>query len=91
MSEKINQDLLEKVSGAVIGVISSRSDLNVKEVHLNQNTKELVSGNIYLLGHVLMDIHEILELDVDYPPLSEFKLFETVEEIIHYFYNKLSE
>lgn len=89
MKLELNQEVFDKVQAAVLACLTQRLGIDEHNMTFESDVKELSGGNIYLFGHALIDIHEVFDLKVQYNPLTEFETFQTVEDVVNYFYGYL--
>jgi 3-oxoacyl-ACP reductase-like protein len=75
----------KEVKIVTLNCFSKRLKMEMNEISLDAPIKELVNNNMYVLSHILVDIHENLELDtISYPINQESELFPTVQSVIDY-------
>jgi len=73
----------KEVRIVTLNSFSKRLKKEMGEIPLETPIKELVQNNMYILSHILLDIHENLELDtLAYPINQEAQLFPTVQSVI---------
>lgn len=87
---KEQEELVNEVLSTIFAVVSARLEINPKTIDFDLKTSELFSDNIFLFGHVLIDIHEEFDLLVEYQPLTEFDIFKNIQDVCDYFVTKVS-
>lgn len=89
MQDGLNQDVLSDVLAALLAAFPIRFGVKKEEINFDDSFEKIAQGNSNIASHALMDIHEVLELELDYMPLTEFEKFSTVSDIVEYFYIEL--
>lgn len=85
------EELYDDIVVSVIAAFSVRCDLDPKTLKYEDKIHDLVDGDKFLLGHILLDIHEHYNLELQYEPLEEPELFKTVLDVVEYFEKHLNE
>lgn len=94
MSQELTQDeknVLGEVCVVVSNAISIHCNIVKEKVNFEDDTRKLFDNNVYKFGHMLLDVHEIYDLLLEYEPLTEFETFPTVADSIRYFFGRLLE
>jgi len=89
MQEGVNQETLSDVLAALLAAFPIRFGISKEDIKFDQSFDEIAKGDIHIASHALMDIHEVLELELNYMPFTEFEKFRTVSDIVEYFYIEL--
>jgi hypothetical protein len=78
-----------EVKIVTLNCFSKRLKKEMEEISLEAPMKEIINNNMYVLSHILIDIHENLELDsISYDYNKEAELFPTVQSVIDYLLKK---
>lgn len=83
------QELLSSICVVVANNASIHANKPTDSINFEDSVETLFDGNVYRFGHMLLDIHEIYELELAYEPLTEFQTFTTVSDVIRYFFEQL--
>lgn len=89
MQNGINDDILGDVLAAVLVAFPLRFNVDRDSISFSDELETISNGDIYITSHTLMDIHQVLGLELNYLPFTEFDKFKTVKDVIEYFYNEL--
>jgi hypothetical protein len=65
---------------------------SIKKAKLNpaMNLENILDENIFKMGHIMLDLHEVFKLNPEYEPLSEFDHFKVVGDIEKYIVERLA-
>lgn len=61
-----------------------RASIKKKALTMDLNLEKALDENIFILGHVLLDLHETFGIQPTYEPMSEFEVFDTPQKIMEY-------
>lgn len=74
------------IKSVVLDCISNRCHMEIEEISLEDTVQSIIGGEFYLLPHILLDIHEKLDLrTIGYEQNNEFEIFKTVNDLIQFF------
>jgi len=90
MNNELNEEVLSDVLAALLAAFVQRLGVDKNNVSFDDEVRALAKSDEHLFSHALMDIHELLELELDYMPLTEFEKFNTVSDVAEYFYVELA-
>lgn len=61
-----------------------------REVDGEDEFHVLTNGDIIEAGHILLDLHNALKVEMDYMPLEAYEKFPKVKHIVRYFMKRYS-
>lgn len=66
-------------------IVSKITGTSVDDVFLDTSVVNICKGNVYKLGLILFDLHELTEKQVDYLEEEIVNKFKTIQDIAEYF------
>lgn len=79
----------ENIIEAMKTAFLRRTSIKKNRLTMDLNLEKELEENVFKLGHVLLDLHEIFNLGKPkYEPLTEFEVFKTPQNILDYIHNK---
>lgn len=83
-TEQMTTEHMNECMEHVQRVVGRRCNINTKKHPLTYETnlRELLEGNIFLMGHIVLDLFEILDLPILHIPGTEYQTIETVEDLV---------
>ena len=86
MQNEVNEDVLSDVLAAVLVAFPVRFGIDRDSLGFDDTLESISKGDIHLASHTLMDLHEMLELELNYMPFTEFEKFKNIKDVVEYFY-----
>lgn len=86
MQNGVNEEVFGDVLAAVLATFPLRFGVKKDEIGFGDSFEQVAKADIHLASHALMDIHELLDLELDYMPFTEFEKFKTIQDVVEYFY-----
>lgn len=81
---------MENINEAVLKVLCDRLKYDEEEISKEDTLESLIGNEMYLLSHIILDIHERLNLKrYELKTNEEFNVFVTVSDLIKYFSEKV--
>jgi len=62
-----------------------KSGKNPNSINTDDKLADITLGDSITTSHMLIDIHEVLNIKMDYLPGDEYGIFPTVREVLEYF------
>lgn len=69
----------------VLTIIARNINSKVENISVESSIVHLCNGNVYAIGLILYDLHEILNKDITYHEDEVLTLFPTVQDVLDYF------
>lgn len=83
----MDREIKDLVVGTILGVFQERFGLNPRTIRFDDRLDKIVPGNKkMILSHALLDIHMLLDVEVQYEVFHELDFFETMQDVSMYFY-----
>lgn len=92
MSQELTDEekaLLGEVCVVVSTAVSIHCNVPKEKIVFEDDTRKVFDNNVYKFGHMLLDVHEMYDLLLEYEPLTEFETFSTLADVIRYFFSQL--
>jgi hypothetical protein len=86
----MNEEILNSVCAHVLAVFVERFKIDKEKLKFEDELKDVTNNNLNETGHALMDLHQMLEVEIDYSPFDVYDKFITIEDVAKYFYIALA-
>lgn len=71
-----------EVMKAFSAAIEILFEFKVYEDHFNEDIKTLMDNNVTAAGNIILDVHELFELQMPFPLEETFQIFDTLYDAV---------
>lgn len=83
--EVLSINITDTTKDSVLTIIAKNTTTKEENIHMSMPILELCKGNVFKLGLILFDLHEIANKDITYSEEQALQMFITVADIVEYF------